>query len=462
MLKIFKSGITNGIVAHQKKSDSTNLSNNFLVCGVFVNCHKVKCMDAYLFISGLCLVIIISFFSNILARKTNIPSVLLLILLGVGIEQLLVHFELTPRFMGTLEILGIVGVIMIVLEAALDLELKKEKWPIIWKSFTIASLSLIFTSFALALLMQVFIPGIEFLSAMVYAIPLAVMSSSIIIPSVAYLNNHTKEFLIYESTFSDILGIMVFYMIVENLQVEGMRQLTIAIGANIILTLVISVVLSYVLLYVIQNIKGNAKFFLFLAVLVLLYSIGKMFHLSSLIIILMFGLLLRNHKVLLFGKLEVLLEETKINAVFKQFQLITAETSFLVRTFFFVVFGMTLPLASLLSREVWLVSFIFLAVTYLLRFVFFYTINNKNTMPQTFIAPKGLITVLLFFAIPESLRSDGFQEGILFVVIIAASIIMAWSLIATGKKNKSDEFNGGRNNGIKENDNSDPFGISND
>ncbi len=391
-------------------------------------------MNAYLLISGLCVVIILSFFSNILARKTNIPSVLLLILLGVGIEQLLVHFEMTPSFMSTLEVLGIVGLIMIVLEAALDLELKKEKWPIIWKSFTIASLSLLFTSVALALIMRVFIPGIEFLSAMVYAIPLSVMSSAIIIPSVAHLNNHTKEFLTYESTFSDILGIMVFYMIVENLQVEGMRQLTFAIGANIILTLVISVVLSYVLLYVIQNIKGNAKFFLFLAVLVLLYSIGKMFHLSSLIIILMFGLLLRNHKVFLFGKLELWLEETKINAVFKQFQMITAETSFLVRTFFFVVFGMTLPLASLLSREVWLISFIFLVVTYFLRFVLFYTVDNKNTMPQTFIAPKGLITVLLFFAIPESLRSNDFQEGILFVVIIATSIIMAWSLIAYRKK----------------------------
>lgn len=396
-------------------------------------------MNAYLLISGLCVIIIISFFSNILARKTNIPSVLLLILLGVGIEQLLVHFEMTPSFLSTLEVLGIIGLIMIVLEAALDLELKKEKWPIIWKSFTIASLSLLFTSFALALLMRLFIPGIEFMSAMVYAIPLSVMSSAIIIPSVAHLNNHTKEFLIYESTFSDILGIMVFYMIVENLEVEGMRELSFAIGANIILTLVISVVLSYVLLYVIQNIKGNAKFFLFLAVLVLLYSIGKMFHLSSLIIILMFGLLLRNHKVLLFGKLELLLEETKINAVFKQFQLITAETSFLVRTFFFVVFGMTLPLASLLSREVWIVSFIFLAVTYLLRFILFYTINNKNTMPQTFIAPKGLITVLLFFAIPESLRSNDFQEGILFVVIIAASIIMAWSLIAYRDKTVNGE-----------------------
>ena len=138
----------------------------------------------------------------------------------------------------------------------------------------------------------------------------------------------------------------------------------------------------------------------------------------------------------MFGKLEQWLIDDKINAVFKEFQLITAETSFLVRTFFFVVFGITLPLLALLEWRVWLISFLFLIATYVLRFGLFYIIENKDTMPQTFIAPKGLISILLFFAIPESLRSQGFENGVFFVVIIATSIIMAWSLIASGKNRK--------------------------
>lgn len=393
-------------------------------------------MNAYLFIIGLCVVIIISFFTNILARKTNIPSVLILIAMGVGIQQLLISLNLEPDFFSSLEILGIVGLIMIVLEAALDLELKREKWPVIWKSFTVASLSLVLTSVVLSFFIRLFFQQLEFLPSLVYALPLSIMSSAIIIPSVANLTSYKKEFLIYESTFSDILGIMVFYMIVENVDVEGMRQLSFAIGSNIFLTLVTSVLLSYVLLYVIQNIKGEARFFLFLAVLVLLYAVGKMFHLSSLIIILMFGLLLRNHKVLLFGNLGKWLIDTKIDAVFDQFKMITIETSFLVRTFFFVVFGMTLPLAIILKWKVWLISLIFLVVTYLLRYALFYIVEKKDTMPQTFIAPKGLISILLFFAIPESMRDEGFESGVLFVVIIATSVIMAWSLIVHSKKNR--------------------------
>lgn len=398
-------------------------------------------MDPYLFIIGLCAVIIISFFCNILSRKTNIPSVLILIILGVGIHQLLNYLKLEPNFFSSLEILGIVGLIMIVLEAALDLELKREKWTVIWKSFIIASLSLGLTSIALSFFIRLFFRELEFLSSLVYALPLSIMSSAIIIPSVANLTKYKREFLIYESTFSDILGIMVFYMIIENVDVEGIRQLSFAIGSNIVLTLVISVVLSYVLLYVIQNIRGEVKFFLFLAVLVLLYAIGKMFHLSSLIIILMFGLLLRNHRVLLFWKLDKWLVDSKIDAVFDQFKMITVETSFLVRTFFFVVFGMTLPLGAIIKWEVWLISIVFLIVTYVLRFGLFYVVENKDTMPQTFIAPKGLISILLFFSIPETMRAEGIESGVLFVVIIATSIIMGWSLISHGKKKEieSDE-----------------------
>ncbi len=397
-------------------------------------------MNAYLFIIGLCVIIILSFFTNILSRKTNIPSVLVLIALGIGLNQVLVSFNSEPDFSRSLEILGIVGLIMIVLEAALDLELKKEKWPIIWKSFTIASLSLAFTSVLLSLLLLLFKPDMSFLEALVYALPLSIMSSAIVIPSVANLGKYKKEFMIYEGTFSDILGIMVFYMIVENIDVEGMRQLSLVITGNLFLTLVASVVLSYLLLYIIQNIRGEAKFFLFLAVLVLLYSVGKLFHLSSLIIILMFGLLLRNHKVLLFWKLEEWLKDERMETLFDQFKMITVETSFLVRTFFFVVFGMTLPLTSLLNGQVWLISFIFIVVTYLLRFGLFFVIDRRETMPQTFIAPRGLISILLFFAIPDSLRYEGFDNGILFLVIISTSIVMAWALI-TYRKTRDDGHN---------------------
>ncbi|MEL7004841.1 MAG: sodium:proton exchanger, partial [Bacteroidota bacterium] len=74
-------------------------------------------------------IIMISYLFNYLSKKTNIPSVLMLIGLGVGIQQILVRSEINmdALVLEALELLGIIGLIMIVLEAALDLQLRKEK-----------------------------------------------------------------------------------------------------------------------------------------------------------------------------------------------------------------------------------------------------------------------------------------------------------------------------------------------
>ena len=91
-------------------------------------------------------IVIISYFFNIIAKKTNVPSVLLLIILGVIIKYglLAVGIEIPQSIIDSaLPVLGNVGLVLIVLEAALDLELSKEKWPVIWKSFSVAFLSLI-------------------------------------------------------------------------------------------------------------------------------------------------------------------------------------------------------------------------------------------------------------------------------------------------------------------------------
>ena len=87
--------------------------------------------NAYYFIIGMSLVIILSYLFNIIAKKTSIPSVLMLITLGVLIKPLFSYFGIevleSINFLPYLEVLGTVGLIKIVLEAALDLKLEKDK-----------------------------------------------------------------------------------------------------------------------------------------------------------------------------------------------------------------------------------------------------------------------------------------------------------------------------------------------
>ena len=99
------------------------------------------------------------------------------------------------------------------------------------------------------------------------------------------------------------------------------------------------------------------------------------------------------------------------------------------RNFFFVIFGFTIVLASLLNFEVWLVSILVLAILYGVRYGWFRLVIRKNIYPDVWMAPRGLITILLFYSIPGSLRVEKFNEGILLLVILASSILMAVSLI---------------------------------
>ncbi len=393
-------------------------------------------INAYSMVIAASLVIIFSYFANVISRKTNIPSVLLLIVLGILIKQSFPYFGISaiPYEGLILEVLGTVGLIFIVLEAALDLELRKDKWPIIWKSLLVALGALLISSFAIASFLN-WIFFNDFYNALVYAIPLSIMSSAIIIPSVGGLVEHQKEFMVYESTFSDILGIMFFYLLLGNEDAGSVWTVAKNVGVNIGLTIILGLLVSYVMVFMLQKITGNVKLFLTIAVLLLIYAIEKLVHLSPLILILAFGLMLNNHKLFFVKRMRKLVNDEKIESITHDFHVLTLETAFVIRTFFFVIFGITIVLSSLMSWSVIFYSLVIVVILYLVRYLFLSLLARKDTFPMLYIAPRGLITILLYFQIysghPEYVH-DGFDQGILLVVIMVTSIIMTISLIQNG------------------------------
>ncbi len=394
-------------------------------------------LDPYLYIILASVIIILSFLYNAVSEKTNIPAVLMLILTGALFQAGITYWrpDLKLNLQPLLELTGIVGLIMIVLEAALDLQIRKEKLPQIINALAVAFLGLILSSFSCGLILWWVLPDLSFLTAMLYATPLSILSSAIIIPSVGNLRKEKKEFHVYESTFSDILGILQFYFLESLVPSENHGgNPVLGFFGKFFLTLAIALLASYLLIFLFQNIKAHVKLFLLTAILLLLYSIGKMGHLSSLIIILIFGLVLSNDKVFFRGWLKRKLNQDAIRQITGDFHMVTAETAFVVRTFFFVVFGMTITFSSLLNPQVVLISLAIIAAIYLVRLLIFRLLLRKDIFPQVFIGSRGLITILLFFNIPISAQSASFDSGILFSVILATNITMAVSLIIDGRK----------------------------
>ncbi len=397
-------------------------------------------MSSYYFILGVSLLVILSYFFDIIAKKIKVPSVLLLIGTGIFINKISREYQLgLPDLQPTVNILGLVGLLLIVLEAALDLKLTKDKLPLIIKAFTTALLILIGTSFAIAYLIYGMGLTHDFYTAYINALPLSVVSSAILIPSVHFLDEEKKEFLIYESTFSDILGIIAFDIVLMIPQSQG--NIIGKVGGGIILTVIVSLIVGYVLIFLFQKINTKIKFFLFLSILSALFILGKIMHLSSLILILIFGLMLENYDIFFKGKLRKVYDKFKIDQVNEQFKLITFETAFLIRTFFFVLFGMTINIDGIFYENVMIIGTFILLLSFLVRYInlklFF---RGKSLFPEVFMAPRGLITILLFYKIPEHFKIPYFSKEVISFVILGSGILMMLGLWFSKKKTTEEEF----------------------
>ena len=387
----------------------------------------------YLIIAG-SLAIILSYLFSEISKRTSIPSVLMLIATGVILGQIF-EFD-TEGLAQPLEVLGIIGLVMIVLEGALDLELTKEKVPLIKKSLSMALIGLIGSVLAIGFIMHLVLL-IPLGEAFLYATPLSVISSAIVIPSVEQLEHNKKEFLIYESCISDILGIMLFYFIIGMLEnTDPVKEVT-DFGLRLLLTIVISIVTSFALIFLFKYIKTKVKIFLFLAILMGLYAIEKSLHLSPLILILIFGLMLKNNQLVFRGALANKISRMELKLMETNFHIITRETAFVLRTFFFLVFGMTMVLGGLANIKALVLSLIITGLLFFVRYLLLRWFGNRMGQPLLSIAPRGLITVLLFYSIPTGLQTDLFPESVVLYVVLFSSLIMTYGLIK-GQKNNSE------------------------
>jgi NhaP-type Na+/H+ or K+/H+ antiporter len=394
-------------------------------------------MDPYVVLIYLSLIVVLSYLFNIIVKKFKIPSVLLLLGTGMIFRYISSHYDMSiPNTKSFLSFLGIVGLILIVLEGALDLKLTRDKAGVIKKSLSAAALILVFSSLLLALLIQ-WLTDAPFQHCLANAVPLAVISSSITIPSVENLELKKREFLIYESTFSDILGIMLFNYIVLNDTIS--LGSVFKFGTDFVLVLAISVVSCLVLLFLLGKLQYHVKFFLILAVLMLAYALGKLFHLSTLLLVLVFGLVINNSKLFIRGPLAKYIQTGNLKKDLRELKLVTAESAFLIRTFFFILFGFSIDLDSLTEVSVLFTGFIIVDAILLVRYLHLKYVARQSLIPELFIAPRGLITILLFYSIPEKFIIPTFSEGILLVVVVLTGLLMMFGLLITDKKVELEE-----------------------
>lgn len=403
-------------------------------------------MNTLSILFALPLIVIFSYLFDTIARKTKFPAVILLMFTGILIRTVTAasgynDFEFLENL---IPVLGTIGLILIVLEGAFELEISFEKLPLILKGFLAAFFILIANIWLLQWLFG-FLFQMETNEAVLYAIPLSIISSAVAIPSASSLLNHEREFVIYESTFSDILGIMIFNYALR--QFDSQEPLVgaaplINLGFQIIGVIIISVLITYMLFRLLQKIDHQVKFFLILALLILVYALGKLFHLPALVTIFIFGVFLGNVKSLLPRFLRNYLDLEKTEKGIHEFHVLTAESTFIVRTFFFLFFGFSIQLINFNSLSPLIYGLIIFITMLLFRYLYFTVTTLKiKPSPIVYMSPRGLISILLFIQLKEVSFINTIQvpidERVLLIVILSSMLIM---LLGTMKKQKKEEL----------------------
>ncbi|MGA0967019.1 MAG: cation:proton antiporter [Flavobacteriaceae bacterium] len=418
------------------------------------------------------LLIIFSYLFDAFARKTKFPSVILLMFTGILVRAITSAYGLDSfGFLDNLiPVLGTIGLILIVLEGALELKLSKEKLPLIVKGFFAALIILILN---IAALQWVFVHLFDMDSglATLSAIPLSIISSAVAIPSAASLLDWDREFVVYESTFSDILGIMIFNYSLN--QVESNQPLVggsslIGLGIQIIGVIVISLVITYVLVRILQQIKHHVKFFLILALLILVYAIGKLLHLPALVTIFIFGVFLSNLNQLLPRFLRRYLDIEQTEKGLHEFHILTAESTFIVRTFFFLFFGFSIQITAFTSLNPILYGLLLFAIMLVLRYLYF-AISRVQLKPTAlvYMSPRGLISILLFIQLKEVTFIDShnspIDDRVLLIIILSSMLVMLMGTLKkkTNSENEEPSETEGANNEPIDIDAADPL-IEND
>ena len=415
-------------------------------------------MDVILILVTLGVVMILGFLGNYIFNRTQIPSIVWLLLFGLIVGYLLrsqgILSEYNEGFLNSFsEFFAAVAIVIILFDGGIHTDL--------YQLFKGAPRGLLLTisGFCLSLLATMFI---VISLAAIGVLPISVekgfavgaimgaivggTSSPIVIPLASRLKNlqeKTKVILSIESIITDPLAIVVVlagvYMIITAKSPDfaiGIKNLisTFSIG------IVIGTVLGFIWLPIMHKLrKEEFSYVLTLAVVFLVYSFtGLVVGIeeggsgAGAIACLMFGLVLGNGKKLL----KMIRYEGKPYEIDEQTKEFHSLTSFVIRTFFFVFLGL---MVSFRNIGFILIGILALIAIFALRYIAVYITTYKggfekdDKQTMAFMLPRGLAAAILAINFgqklvgPEGLNlnniMNGFFEDVAFVVILGTAII---------------------------------------
>ena len=187
--------------------------------------------------------------------------------------------------------------------------------------------------------------------------------------------------------------------------------------------------------FLLSKIEHHIKFIPIILLIVLIYAVSKIYHLPALIFILLFGLAIGNLEELKRFKWIERFKPEVLNKEVTKFKELTVEVAFAVRALFFLLFGYLIETSEVLNPNTFFWAIGIVSAIVLFRFIQL-KISKLPLQPLLFVAPRGLITILLFLSIEPSHTLSIVNNSLIIQVIILTALLMMVGLMTNKTRKK--------------------------
>jgi cell volume regulation protein A len=391
-------------------------------------------LDLTLFFGLLGGLLVLAFLANLLARKTGIPDVLVLMGTGVLLGPVLHLMDLT-RYPGLREGFGTLALILILLEAGLELDLRQmlRYFP---AGVLLATLSYLLCIVLIATAAHELM-WLPWKASVIVAAVLGGVSASVSLPvlQTMRLRPGLKMILTVEGAMADILSVLTVTALLNapaGTVPVGMVVQSFAVKLVISLALGITAGVGWAFLLSKLSDRRFWQVLTFGAVLVL-FAVTETAGGGDLLVVLIFGLALSNlpqaQKYLSAG-LGILTGQGQTGDEQAGLLAFHAELSFLVRSFFFVLVGMDIRFEGFMSA--WLPILVIFAGILVARWIsimvsgWLWPSTHRLERELAFwMHPRGLITVVLALRVVNVRGPDwSYLVDLAFAILLLSGLGM--------------------------------------
>lgn len=383
------------------------------------------------------ILVFVAHFLSHLFQKTNIPDVLVLMLIGILAGP--VSGLVSPGDFGKVgSVIATIALVVILFESGTSLDLK-----VLGGSLGVTG-KLGLTCFALTVLIVAIIAEhflhLNWLSAFMLGAIVGGTSSAVVIPMVGTLTLSEKPstVLVLESALTDVLCIIAVFALMQAGAQGGVEPGRIIGGvlAALVFAIVIGVLGGLGWLLVLRKIRHFPNTISStVAYVFILYGLTEEMGFSGAIAALAFGVSLTNHDKLGLSHLKIL-QGSRLTPLTDTELLFYREAVFLLKTFFFVYLGISIHFGAI---DMMLVTAAMVAAIFAIRIIITrYTIDNSYTPRDSAItsmmAPKGLAAAVLaglpgqYGFAGGGIIQDSTYMVVLFSIILCALLVTLYQV----------------------------------